>query len=162
VGPAPQPPEHVSPGALVDDRQPSGAGVQRLRARKVASGTRAKGSRVSGGSICWLRLESETVHADLDKYVDPVELCFFGIPGGIIIQCKSMCLETGFDSWPGSCRGDVSKVGSFCWLALANVILETLICIKFGQGKAIGLCTRFFDLLVSFFVRSTFLSWSFE
>eukprot|EP00243_Klebsormidium_subtile_P006969 TRINITY_DN3040_c0_g1_i1.p1 TRINITY_DN3040_c0_g1~~TRINITY_DN3040_c0_g1_i1.p1 ORF type:complete len:419 (+),score=83.51 TRINITY_DN3040_c0_g1_i1:171-1427(+) len=31
-------------------------------------------------------------------------------------------------------RGDVSKVGPFCWLALANVLLETLVCFKFGQG----------------------------
>lgn len=81
VGPAPQPPEHVPPGALVDDRQPSSAGIQRLRARKVACGVRAKGSRISGGSICWLRLEGESVDAHLGNHVDPVELCSSGFPG---------------------------------------------------------------------------------
>jgi hypothetical protein len=32
------------------------------------------------------------------------------------------------------CRKPTKKLGAFCWLAVAIAIVETLICVKFGQG----------------------------
>ncbi len=38
------------------------------------------------------------------------------------------------------CRKPTKKLGAFCWLALAIAIVETLICVKFGQGT---LCSTY-------------------